>query len=986
MPPKSSQDTPVDDSRSAPPSASSSSAPLPALDSTRPAPSPQDHPATSHAPPHAVLPGFYDPRLVQPFPGYPFAPPGFPFAGYPPPAPSLTAPLPGAASSSATDSPAQKKRARTETPAAQGADDDDGDDASGTRKKRLPLSCGECQRRKIKCDRKVPCGACVRRKRTDYCTFDDDDPVTPYALNSEVRAIQRRLAHLESLFHQHAPHIFSSSSGGHGVGAPGSSAASVHHPSPVASTSSHPSPALPSHHSNSASASASASYTSPAGLNGSAAGGAAPPAGPSNGGGGGDDDEDMKQPMSDTEDAVADLEEKTFEARVPVLQALHAAAEQNVKRYNYVKVVDMELTSALTSILAEPLSFDQDGRPRSAVRLGLDLAVSTHDLPAVRRDALAQIFAVLPDEEIAKFLIQKYFDEIEWDFRCLDPVAFPVEHARFVAMKHQGREDLIDPLWIAVFSMVLALSLEAFWSRPHGRRDMALFRGLPEADLRELPSVWHDAALRALQIGEWGGTPRIRTIQATILMQQYIQISSTSGQQGRILGWVASAIRVAQRLGLHRLGAAPDRMPPDDPALPPGRNSVKRETAVRLWWQLVCVDSWLSDSQGLRCYLLHPSQYNTALPLNLNFRDLSRTDWRLPAAQPLTVYTDASFELVQIKIAEQIRRTLDTLVISGNGFSYPAVLEQDKLFRAVLEDVPDVFSEKNVPIDSARIIYQRACLHEDVFSRIVRLNRPLLGRGYAPNSPYRYSTEQCIEAAKAVILSNHRLLQVENSRWWMYTGTLASSFVVMMDLFHWLDHDASENEIKEKRDVLLKAREIFDSQVATPALTVVVEEGRKLLAALFVEEERRRTTKAAHSMASAPPPSLEPFAQVLKRVSREIASKEQPIPVTLVHSAALNRPLYPSSTSLVPPPPPFSFAQAAATAMANTPTSFDPLTSPHPQPHSFGTPPTATLPPLSQDFSSFFSGVANSEDWIAGFGGSPGGDESALLDQLAATW
>lgn len=44
-------------------------------------------------------------------------------------------------------------------------------------------------------------------------------------------------------------------------------------------------------------------------------------------------------------------------------------------------------------------------------------------------------------------------------------------------------------------------------------KDLSLFRGLDEEGLKDLPSVWHDAALRALQIGEYGGTPRIRTIQ-----------------------------------------------------------------------------------------------------------------------------------------------------------------------------------------------------------------------------------------------------------------------------------------------------------------------------------------------------------------------------------------------------------------------------------------------------------------------------------------
>lgn len=53
-----------------------------------------------------------------------------------------------------------------------------------------------------------------------------------------------------------------------------------------------------------------------------------------------------------------------------------------------------------------------------------------------------------------------------------------------------------------------------------------------------------------------------------------------------------------------------------------------------------------------------------------------------------------------------------------------------------------------------------------VYSRIVRLNRPLLGRGYQPNSAYRYSTDQCVKAARSLILSNHGLLEIATSNWW----------------------------------------------------------------------------------------------------------------------------------------------------------------------------------------------------------------------------
>ena len=82
-----------------------------------------------------------------------------------------------------------------------------------------------------------------------------------------------------------------------------------------------------------------------------------------------------------------------------------------------------------------------------------------------------------------------------------------------------------------------------------------------------------------------------------------------------------------------------------------------------------------------------------------------------------------------------------------------------------------------------------------------------------------------------------------------YTGTLASALVLLMDLFHAIDTDEAESSIREvsvplcpavatslitrlkqKRGVLAKARVIFEKKVTrTPALEVVVEEGRKIL-------------------------------------------------------------------------------------------------------------------------------------------------------------
>ena len=115
--------------------------------------------------------------------------------------------------------------------------------------------------------------------------------------------------------------------------------------------------------------------------------------------------------------------------------------------------------------------------------------------------------------------------------------------------------------------------------------------------------------------------------------------------------------------------------------------------------------------------------------------------------------------------------------------------------------------------------------------------------------------------------------------------------------------------------------------------------------------------------------------QVLKRISREVAAQEYVQPgATPAPLAASTGPVSRDESVAYGAEPPFSFAQAAATAMARTP-MLDPSVLPHMYEGA------ATAP----DYSSFVNTLV-SEDWTAGTFTSPGGDEASLLDQLAATW
>ncbi|KAL7816715.1 hypothetical protein V8C26DRAFT_435069 [Trichoderma gracile] len=70
-----------------------------------------------------------------------------------------------------------------------------------SRKKRLQLSCGECRRKKLSCDRGRPCRRCVRTGRADQCEFETNprSALLPIDQGAQLEQIKSDQAELQSL-------------------------------------------------------------------------------------------------------------------------------------------------------------------------------------------------------------------------------------------------------------------------------------------------------------------------------------------------------------------------------------------------------------------------------------------------------------------------------------------------------------------------------------------------------------------------------------------------------------------------------------------------------------------------------------------------------------------------------------------------------------------------------------------------------------------
>lgn len=693
---------------------------------------------------------------------------------------------------------------------------------------------------KVKCDRKQPCTACARRGRPELCCWDDakiDPEPQPFAFNTDLIRMQRRLARIESVLRSLPPGTARLDL----LDAPDDE--DDEHVAILLPT------AAPAHRSRDASrrpASARARHHS--------------------------DGSDQ----SETEDAALGVEDVAFggfgfrpsgfqgSLRSKPLGVDSEGAPSGAPSPGQ-QPAGAQLTSQLTSIVTAPPT-PSEAVPLAPV-LGLSLLGSPEDMLAARSRLLAETVAILPDETRSYRLVDQYLNVPHWLFPCLHPPAFRTEHDHYWALRKSGRVDLVDPLWLAVYSAACAIGIES------ADRDLVRELAIDDGDLAQVSQLYHHAAIRFLQLGDYMGVPRIRTLQCIIILGQVFTAPHFSNKGIRFLNLLGVAARVCQLLGLTKLGHDPSHMPADDPALPPGRNAVKRETAVRIFAQ-VCFMDWMSASARVCGYLLNPQQCDLPVASNVNFDDLSPTDWHVKSL-PDHVPTDFMFERRRLDVVTLQRLAFDKIAHAGCGFSYETVLELDAAYRKILDTIntlklPDTEVSQRV---TNNFVWGRTVGMIAINSRLVRLHRPFLSRGYSRASRYRYSNETCLQSAQTVLRVLHDLDgDLPSSAFFCYSQAMSAALVLFNDLFRAIDEGAPPSQIDSKRDLLVLAYEAFTKPTRKPALDPLAKQAARVLSALFMEQDKRRVARAAQALVSSDRAAPhESFAQVLQRMARELA-------------------------------------------------------------------------------------------------------------------
>ena len=233
---------------------------------------------------------------------------------------------------------------------------------------------------------------------------------------------------------------------------------------------------------------------------------------------------------------------------------------------------------------------------------------------------------------------------------------------------------------------------------------------------------------------------------------------------------LASAGRVAQSLGLHRLGTESDHVSVDQRR--------QREAGRRVFNQL-CTQDWFQIPFS-ESYSLNPRFSTTKKPLNCNDDDM------VPQAQSFP--TQASYCNYRYEIAALMPQLLDATSECNSMFTkYEQVLKYDDKMRKLATTSMPTFLSTSEAISTTWPIYvgwARRSLAICAAHKIIMIHRKFLGLSFT-NTAYSFTRRTCVAAAKTILKEALSATDQNGPMLWIEQAfSVAAGIVLTLDNAH----------------------------------------------------------------------------------------------------------------------------------------------------------------------------------------------------------
>lgn len=333
--------------------------------------------------------------------------------------------------------------------------------------------------------------------------------------------------------------------------------------------------------------------------------------------------------------------------------------------------------------------------------------------------------ALLPTKQKVYQLAKYHCKCLLWYHGAFHAKAFMQELSDFYETG-EGRIDgsCVNLQWVSLLFAVLTGSMA---SAPTSMVQSWGFRGR-ERD--SLSKRWLKASIACLHQADYMACHSIYSVKAIATLTISAHMLGHSNGFSVLL---ASAVRIAQGLGLHQLGEEGDLRPTD---------IVGREIGRRVWCQL-CIQDWFSIP-FTESYLIHRLSFNTKRPQNCD------NDIRSFSEDHPTV---TSYSRIFYNIAALMPDLQDDVTSCNTLYTkYEEVLKYDRRLRTLAtQHLP--YYLQNVPLDPAWPCYvpwARRSLAISSAHKVIMIHRKFLSLSFV-NPMFEFTRKTCVAASRTII-------------------------------------------------------------------------------------------------------------------------------------------------------------------------------------------------------------------------------------------
>ncbi|KAF2732400.1 hypothetical protein EJ04DRAFT_496896 [Polyplosphaeria fusca] len=571
----------------------------------------------------------------------------------------------------------------------------DGDAVGITKSQRARLTCTQCHRRKIKCDKNIPCETCIKRGLGSFCSREDNAEsrlATARSTSEEftvsndlANTLLQRVIDLEAKLQQQTN--------------PGTEHL--------------------------------------------------------------DDQDYTEAPSADQEETVTPVDTTDCDAAT-VLEFL---------AWGRTKDVDFARAP------------EHDSGPRQH-------AMSREDSPentsfwaeTSNRAQLDVLEALMPSRSHLCQLVDYHNHSLLWYHNSYSSQIFSDDFESFVT-KYNGdvHYDQLNLQWLALLFAIMTGSMTC--ASPATVREW----GFSDAEQPILSKRWYEATVTCLNLAHYIETHTIYSVQAIATLTISAHVLGKSNSQTVLL---ASAGRIAQSLGLHRLGSDPSNMSTDQLR--------KREAGKRVFAQL-CTQDWFQIPFS-ESYSLSSRFSRTVRPLNCNDEDM--------VLQPSSNPTQSSYCNFRYDIAALMPELLDATASCNTQYTrYEQVLQYDDKMRKLATASIPTFLAADAPLNvewPSFASWGRRSLTICAAHKIIMIHRKFLGLSFN-NSAFAFTRRTCLAAAKTIL---KEALAESDPRgpviWIEQAFSVAAGIILSLDSAH---RDPGEKEREEHKQLAARAIE-----------------------------------------------------------------------------------------------------------------------------------------------------------------------------------